>query len=250
MSMPRNSSTVRICERRAAERVGGVDLLRRPGRGSSASVSRGIESLRNVPPPARISMIVSERYGQAVGWRRLAVGRGLEALRLRLGSPASSMPPGARRCRARGSSGRGEQERVAAELVCRLVGELRLLDLGGDREGEEAEQDPAAGGDQRPTSGPLRQSASRPALAARRRRDRAARAARVASPVRSHAAARLVDRVVGRPRRARRRSRRTRAVRPVGAASARPRRPRPGPSIRPGRRCIRGDPGVQGRRVP
>ena len=63
-------------------------------------------------------------------------------------------------------------------------------------------------------------------------------------------AARLVDRVAGplggRVERSRRRPRRQAGR----SGSARPVARGPGPSIRPGRRCIRGDPGVRGRRVP
>ena len=48
-------------QRRAAEGVGGVDLVVAVARGSSTTVSRGIDSRREVPPPIRNSMIVSER---------------------------------------------------------------------------------------------------------------------------------------------------------------------------------------------
>ena len=64
-------------QRRAAERVGGVDLACAPWPGMSATVSRGIDSRREVPPPIRHSMIVSERLPASlrVGARLLGARR-------------------------------------------------------------------------------------------------------------------------------------------------------------------------------
>ena len=64
----------------------------------------------------------------------------------------------------------GQQERVAVQGVLRFAGELEGLQLGGDREGEEAEQDPAERGDPDPLEDPLaasrrRGGAGRPRLA-------------------------------------------------------------------------------------
>ena len=64
----------------------------------------------------------------------------------------------------------GQQERVAVQGVLRFAGELEGLQLGGDGEGEEAEQDPAQSRDPDPFEHPLerrRAAAGRPPLAVR-----------------------------------------------------------------------------------
>ena len=106
-------------ERRAAERVGGVDpLVALPGdRGERVARDRDLVER------AAAGMDDHQRVrarGQAVGRRRIAVGGGLEALRLRLG--AGLVAP----LRARVGPDHedvlavGDEQREAAELGGRL----------------------------------------------------------------------------------------------------------------------------------
>ena len=113
-------------ERGAADRVGGVDLVAAVA-GMSTTVSRGIESLRAVPPPTRISMIESERLGPDV----LRAGL-LGALRALVGAEHED------RVAARAA---GSRRRRAARPA--PLGDLVLLDLRADQEEHEREAEPA-----------------------------------------------------------------------------------------------------------
>ena len=236
---------------RAAERVGGVDLLRALA-GDVGEVSRGIESFWKEPPPARTSISVSAREGRQLVGATLAVGGGVDALLLgraavRVGDARRS----ARRCRSRGSSAplgdaaAGCRRAVGGSSVslpfwiwAEIAKRTKL-----SRSQRPRHRDPAR---------PIRHLAA-PRLRDRRRRGRAvAQAAelRRSGPLEAAPPCRRCSR---RPRRASalapfvgaRACGRGRSTRPASPPVARPR-----PLIRLGRRCIRGGPGVRGRRVP
>ena len=89
---------------RAAERVGGVDLVLRPGRGSSRACRGGSRACGS---RRRRRGSASDRVGavgRAVGRRRLAAPGGVEAALRRPPRPGPRTGPSGCRCRSRGSS--------------------------------------------------------------------------------------------------------------------------------------------------
>ena len=88
--------------------------------------------------------------------RGVAVRLLFEALLRVARARAPWCPAGGRRCRSRGSSAAlVSRKGLPCSAVLRFAGELERLQLGGDGEGEEAEHDPAGGGDPDPFEDPL-----------------------------------------------------------------------------------------------
>ena len=141
----------------AAEGVGGVDLLRVLAGDLGVGVAGDREFVELAAAGAdQHQGVGAELADRAGAVRGVAVGLLVEAL---LG----------RRVPGLGGVGRAgvgaddedrlrvdEQERVAVQRRLRFAGELEGLELGRDREGEEAERDPAQGRDADPFQDPLR----------------------------------------------------------------------------------------------
>ena len=215
ISMPRKLFDRFDLQLGAAERVGGVDLLRALAGDLGVAVARDREFAEGAAAgPDQHQRVGAELARRAFAVRGVAVRLLVEALLRWAPRPAPSCRAGGRRCRARGSSARWAAGRgCRAALRLRFAGELEGLQLGGDGEGEEAEQDPA----QRPRSRPI--SATRLAVrgcrrgwagrlapspaspedraafrAGSRRPDRSGLRSRERSPLRD-----LIDLVFGRP---------------------------------------------------
>ena len=136
----------------AAEGVGAVDLLRALAGDFGVDVARDREFAEAAAAGAdQHQRVGAELAGCAAVVRGVAVGLLFEAL-LR-GRGAGLL--GVRRPRVGADHedrlGAGQQEGAAVQRVLRFAGELERLQLGGDGEGEEAEQDPA----ERPRSRPI-----------------------------------------------------------------------------------------------
>ena len=157
--MSRNFSTVFDLQRGAAEGVGGVDLLRALAGDLGVAVARDREFAEGAAAGADQHQGVGAEFagfaavvgGVAVGLLFEALLRGRRAGLLGVGR-AGVGAEDEDRLRAR------QQQRVAVQGVLRFAGELEGLQLGGDGEGEEAEQDPAERGDPDPFEHPLARS--------------------------------------------------------------------------------------------
>ena len=124
--MPRYRETVLVASAGAAVGVGGVDLVAAVA-GDVDHVSRGIDRRADFPPPTRMSMIVSERLGWPIS---LAPGS-LEFL-VRASEPSTRIV-----------FGEVSVKPESLERAAGRVGDALALDLGGDQEQQQREQQPA-----------------------------------------------------------------------------------------------------------
>ncbi len=161
--MSRKSSTASICGLGAAEGVGGVDFLRALAGDFGVAVARDREFAEGAAAGADQHQRVGAEFADfeqpscgaspcGLLFEALLRGGGAGLLGVRRPGVGAEHED---RLRA------GQQQRVAVQGVLRFAGELEGLQLGGDGEGEEAEQDPAERRDPDPLEHPLAGPAAR-----------------------------------------------------------------------------------------
>ena len=143
--MPRKLLDRLDLQRRPAEREGGVDFLRRLAGDLGVAVARDREFAEGAAAgPDQHQRVGAELALGAAVVGRVAVGLLVEALLRGGGARLLGVGRAGVGAEHQDRLRAGQQERVAVQGRLGVAGELEGLQLGGDREGEEAEQDPAA----------------------------------------------------------------------------------------------------------
>ena len=151
----------------AAEGVGGVDFLRRLAGDLGVAVAGDREFAEDAAAgPDQHQRVGAELALFAAVVGGVAVGLLFEALLRRRRPRLLGVGRAGVGAEDEDRLGARQQQRVAVQGVLRFAGKLERLQLGGDREGQEAEQDPSQSGDADPFEDALETGARRPRPAA------------------------------------------------------------------------------------